>query len=151
MPTSSAAGLRVTAAVATLTAAICAACGAPPTDPAASSTTTSAPPPIVPLHGTATNLDGFISNEAPVYAEPTPGDALDPKRIWTLTPGTKVTAFCQDITHEVVPYSSYTYVSWAPDKSGWIFDGDLEITTRTSDTNASLSTFDLKPCGNPTP
>lgn len=148
MPTSAAAGIRITA-VAALAAALTTACGALPTDSAASSSTST--PPIVPLHGTATNLDGFISKEAPVYAAPTPGDALDPKRIWTLTPGTKVTAFCQDITHEVKPYDSYTYVSWAPDKTGWISDGDLNITTRTRDTNESLSTFDLKPCGNPAP
>lgn len=144
MPTS-VAGIRVTAAAA-LAAALTAACGA---HDSAASSTTSAPPPIFPLHGTATNLDGFVSIETPVYAESTPGDAVNSKLIWTLTPGTKVTAFCQDITHEVVPYSSYVYVSWAPGKTGWI--SDLKITTRTRDTNASLSTFDLKPCGNPEP
>lgn len=106
------------------------------------------PKPFFPPSGTATNLAGYISKESPVYAEPTDASIWGyPARMWTLTPGTHVTALCQETRRAVHPSDSYTSVSWAPGKSGFIYREALEITDRTPDTNESISPAALKPCG----
>lgn len=113
---------------------------------------TTKPTPIVQPHGDRTNLDGFVKDEVPVYPSPVPGQPVDsatntplPPRKWTLLPGTKIKAICQVIFPEINPGSSGLYVTWAPDQYGYIEDR-VEITTRTTDTNEQISTWDLKPC-----
>lgn len=114
--------------------------------------TTTTPTPIVQPHGNRTNLDGFVKEEVAVYPSPVPGQPADstanpplPQRKWTLLPGTKVKALCQVIFPEINPGSSGLYVTWAPDQYGYIEDR-VEITTRTTDTNEQITTWDLKPC-----
>ncbi|ORB60666.1 hypothetical protein [Mycolicibacterium tusciae] len=105
------------------------------------------PKPFFPPYGTATNLAGNITKETPVYAGPGSASEWSGARIWTLTPGTRVTAICQETSRAVYASDSYTSVSWAPGKSGFIYRGGLEIATRTPDTNESVSAAALKPCG----
>ncbi len=129
--------------------ALTAACGS---NAAVTPVTTTTPPANVQPHGTATNLDAIIDEEAAVYDVPKPGrdhDDVEPdltQRKWTLLLGTKVKAFCQVIFPEVKPYSSGIYVSWVPDQYGYVADSAVEITTRTPDTNERIRTSALKPC-----
>lgn len=133
-------------ATALLTAA---ACGGHPN---AAPITTTTVPPIVQPHGDRTNLDGFVKREVAVYAQPVQGQEPDstanppaPQRKWTLIAGTEVKVFCQVIFPKITPSSSGLYVSWAPDQYGYIEDA-VQITTRTTNTNEQLTTWELKPC-----
>jgi hypothetical protein len=106
----------------------------------------SPPPPPPPVQvGTATNLAGVIKTEQPVYAQPVAANVSPPQRIWTLLPGTEVTAICQS-TDPAVSFGDNLYVSWAPDKFGYVYWESVTITTRTPDTNEEINASALKGC-----
>lgn len=101
-------------------------------------------PPPVEL-GTKTNLAGVVNTEQPVYAQPVSPNVTPPQRIWTLLAGTEITAICRS-SDPKVNFGDNLYVSWAPDKSGYVYWDSVSITTRTSDTNEAINVSALKGC-----
>ena len=141
---------RSAAAIIALVLPFTAACLAHPQ--ALPSTTTPTPTPILPPRD-RTNLDAIVSHEVAVYPQPIPGQTYptttantpEPQRIWTLPAGTQVTVICEVAFPENTAGGSGLYISWAPDKQGYIAD-DIVITSRTPDTNEQISTLQIKFC-----
>ena len=100
--------------------------------------------------GTATDLHGVIKfdGEQPVYAAPQvpiQDHVPLPERIWTLLPGTRVTAICQS-PDPAFNYGTNLYVSWAPGKFGYVLWDSVSITDRTADKNEAMDVSALKAC-----
>lgn len=116
------------------------------------STTTPAPTPILPPRD-RTNLDAIVNHEVAVYPQPIPGQTSptttantpEPQRIWTLPAGTQITVLCQVPFPDITPDSAGLYISWTPNKNGYIAD-DIVVTSRTPDTNEQISTLQVKFC-----
>lgn len=112
--------------------------------------TTSSPAPEPVKVGTATDLHGVIKfdGEQPVYAAPQvpiQDHVPLPERIWTLLPGTRVTAICQS-PDPAFNYGTNLYVSWAPGKFGYVLWDSVSITDRTADKNEAMDVSALKAC-----
>lgn len=127
---------------------------------AASDSPTMTTPALPPVQvGRATNLHGTIrlSDEQPVYADAVvlprtdlhsdnPVNAPLPQRIWTLLPGSSVTAICQSTDPALEYGGAGLYVTWAPGKFGYIESPSLTITDRTANTNEAIDITALKGC-----
>lgn len=95
--------------------------------------------------GTETNLDGYIDHETAVYDVPVLRDEIPPQRIWTLLAGSRITIVCLDERSRQHPGAG-VYISWAADKYGYVSAADIEITSRTKNTNERIYLHQVKSC-----